>query len=293
MSTTQRSDLVLPTVLAEEMSKGIAGMEVFYGSGVFTVNPGLQAGSEQVGNDVVVPYFESIGKAQQVPAGGALTPKKLTMTSETGSVVHIGDAVSTSGWAQRAKSQGRDINEVAAEQLLAGFRAKVEDLMVDSLVTRAVAASMVHDGSAGTFDVTSIVNTQRKFADELASMGGIRLWAMSSKPYWDAASLSDSTGRPLLVNVAGEELMRLGGKPVMMSDRSTMQVASTSPQQYYTIAAKAGAGAIWFNENVVIESDRDSLADANFVIYHVYLVVHTYSVMNGGTKAGVASVKTL
>ena len=107
MSTTQRSDLVLPSILAEEFSKGIAGMEVLNGSGVFTVNPGLQAGINEVGNNVTVPYFESIGKAQSVPAGGALTPKKLTMSSETATVLHIGDAVSVAGWAKKAKQTGR------------------------------------------------------------------------------------------------------------------------------------------------------------------------------------------
>jgi len=292
MTTTQRSDVIYPSVLADEFSKGIAGLNVFNGSGVFTVNPGLQAGPKAVGNDVTVPYFESIGKAQQIPAGGALTPKKLTMSSETATVLHVGDAVSTSGWAARAKATGRDLYEVAREQLLAGFAATVEDLMVDRLITRAVAASMVYDGSAATFAVADIVGTQQKFGDELASSGGIRMWAMQSKPYWDAAQLADTTNRPLLVNVAGEDLARMGGKPVMLSDRSSLLVPSTSPQQYYTVAAKAGAGAIWYDTSVTIESDRDSLADNDLLIYHVYLVVHAYGTMAGGTKAGVAACKT-
>ncbi len=293
MATTQRDDLILPTILAEEFSKGIAGMEVFNGTGVFTVNPGLQAGIKNVGNDVTVPIFDSIGKAQQVPKGGALAPKKLTMSDETGEVIHLGDAVSISGWAARAKQTGRSLYDVAREQLVAGFYAKLEDVMVDRMIARAVAASMVYDGSADTFKVPAIVGLQKKFGDELAARGGLRMWGMQSKPYWDAAQLADSTGRPLLMQTAGEELQRLGGKPVMMSDRPSLLVPSTSPQQYYTLAAKAGAGAVWFNEGVVIEGDRDSLADDDLLIYHVYLVVHCYSVMPGGTKAGVAAAKSL
>jgi hypothetical protein len=103
MSTTERSDLILPSILAQEFSKGIAGMEVLQGSGIFTVNPGLQAGGTEVGNDVTVPYFDSIGKAQSLAVGAALTPKKLSMSSETGTVVHLGDAVSVGGWAAKAK----------------------------------------------------------------------------------------------------------------------------------------------------------------------------------------------
>jgi hypothetical protein len=293
MSVTQRSDLILPDVLAEEFSKGIAGMEVFNGSGVFTVNPGLQAGIREVGNDITVPYFESIGKAHQIAAGAALTPKKLEMSDETGTVIHIGDAVSISGWAQRAKATGRSLYDVAREQLVAGFHAKLEDLMVDSLIACAVAESMVYDGSAANFSITDIVETQKLFADELAARGGIRMWAMQSKPYWDAAQLADSTGRPLLTAVAGEELMRVGGKPVMMSDRDTLLVDGTSPQQYYSVAAKANAGAVWYNGNITIEGDRDALADNDLLIYHVYLVVHTYVTMPGGTKPGVAAAKSL
>lgn len=292
MSTTQRSDLVLPSILAEEFSKGIAGMEVLNGSGVFTVNPGLQAGSTEVGNNVTVPYFESIGKAQSVPAGGALTPKKLTMSSETATVLHVGDAVSVNGWARKAKQTGRDPYEVAVEQLLAGFQAKLEDVMIDSLVARAVAASMIYDGSAAIVSSTCLAEGQKVFGDELMSNGGIRLWVMNSKPYWDLATLADSTGRPLMVQVPGEELQRLGGKPVMLSDRSGYLVSGSSPQAYYTIGAKQNAGAVWFNGDVSIEMDKDILADDVVMAYHVYLVVHTYSVMPGGTKAGVGGFKS-
>lgn len=292
MSTTQRSDLVLPSILAEEFSKGIAGMEVLNGSGVFTVNPGLQAGSTEVGNNVTVPYFESIGKAQSVPAGGALTPKKLTMSSETATVLHVGDAVSVNGWARKAKQTGRDLYEVAVEQLLAGFQAKLEDVMIDSLVARAVAASMIYDGSAAIVSSTCLAEGQKVFGDELMSNGGIRLWVMNSKPYWDLATLADSTGRPLMVQVPGEELQRLGGKPVMLSDRSGYLVSGSSPQAYYTIGAKQNAGAVWFNGDVSIEMDKDILADDVVMAYHVYLVVHTYSVMAGGTKAGVGGFKS-
>ncbi len=292
MSTTQRSDLILPSILAEEFSKGIAGMQPLQGSGVFTVNPGLQAGQSEVGNDVTVPYFESIGKAQQVPTGGALTPKKLSMSSESATVIHLGDAVSVNGWAARAKQTGRDQYDIAREQLLAGFRAKLEDLMIDSLVARAVAKSMIYDGSGATVSTTDIVEGQKVFGDELASNGGIRLWVMNSKPYWDLASLVDTTNRPLMVNVPGEELARFGGKPVMMSDRSSYLVPASSPQAYYTIGAKQNAGAVWFNGNVTIEGDRDILSDDDVLAYHVYLVVHTYGCMPGGTKCGVGGFKS-
>ena len=293
MAITQTSDLVIPEILAEEFAKGIAGMNVLEGTGVFSVNPGLAQGSvDSIGEKVKVPYFESIGKAQTVPEGGALTPKRLSQGSEEGTLICLGDAVAIGDWAKRVKAQGKSLYTEAVRQLMAGFKASLEDKCMDALVARAVAGSMVYDGSSATFDVDAIVETQKLFGDELAMGGGIRLWAMQSKPYWDAATLADSTGRPLMVQTPGEDLMRIGGKPVAMSDRSSL-IAGSGPTKYYSVAAKQAAGAVWFNQSVQIETARDPLAGVDLIVYRVFLVVHAYSVMASGTKPGVAAAKTL
>lgn len=293
MPTTQKSDLIIPEVFAEEFVKGIAGMNVLNGSGVFSVNTGLQSGgSNGVGQDVTIPYFESIGKAQEIPAGGAITPKKQTMSQEKATVMHLGDAISMSGWAQRAKSTGRSLYDVGLEQLRAGLAAKLEDICMDRLVARATAASMIADETTNTFLRTTPAKVFKLFGDELELGGGPALWAMNSKVYWDAAGLEDTTNRTLFTPAQGEMLARLGGVPIRMTDRATI-LPTSSPQDYYSPLAKRGAGAIWIdNAAVSIEMDRDSLADADLLIYHVYLVVHVYSVMNGGTKPGVAMAKT-
>ena len=55
MSTTQRSNLIYPTVLQEEVVKGIAGMQIFGGSRAVVLNPSLQNGRNRVGADVTAP----------------------------------------------------------------------------------------------------------------------------------------------------------------------------------------------------------------------------------------------
>ena len=71
MATTQRSDLIYPTILQEEVIKGIAGVQVFNGSRAVVINPTLQGGADAFRNrrSVTVPYFNSIGKAQEIPEG--------------------------------------------------------------------------------------------------------------------------------------------------------------------------------------------------------------------------------
>ena len=167
MSTTQRSNLIYPTVLQEEVVKGIAGMQIFGGSRAVVLNPSLQNGRNRVGADVTVPYFDSIGKAQLIPDGGAVTPKRLAMSSESAVVIHLGDAVSINTLAGMA-TQGRDPYQVARDMLLAGLAAKLEDIIVQRLAARAVSASMVYDGSSGNVSVAAINGTCMGGAFELS-----------------------------------------------------------------------------------------------------------------------------
>lgn len=289
MSTTQRSNLIYPTVLQEEVVKGIAGMQIFGGSRAVVLNPSLQNGRNRVGADVTVPYFDSIGKAQLIPDGGAVTPKRLAMSSESAVVIHLGDAVSINTLAGMA-TQGRDPYQVARDMLLAGLAAKLEDIIVQRLAARAVSASMVYDGSSGNVSVAAINGTMQKFGDELVKPAPA-LWFAKSNVMWDISGLSDAMGRPLYVqNTSGIPSM-LGPVPLVMSDKPDL-VLGTSPETYYTMLVKEGAVAVWMDPAVTIEEDRDSLADDDLLVMHAYMLVHAYGCMAGGTKAGVAAMKT-
>jgi hypothetical protein len=74
MSTTNRSDLVLPSVLAEDILKGFSGKLTMRESGAMVVMMGLDAGAQHVGNTVTVPYYEDGGEAQEVLSAGTATP---------------------------------------------------------------------------------------------------------------------------------------------------------------------------------------------------------------------------
>lgn len=293
MASTQRSDLIYPDVLTEEVIKGIAsGMPVLNGSRAVIVNPGLQNGRGRVGSDIKVPYFTSIGKAQEIAEGGALTPKKLEQTSETGTVIHLGDAISVNALAEAVRASGRDVYQVANDMLLSGLAAKLDDICVSRAAARAVSSSMVYDGSAANVSSTAIVGTMKKFGDELTRPAPV-LWLATSGVTWDIAQLADSTGRPLYSANNGQAPAQINNIPIVMSDKSDLALGTT-PAQYYTLLVKEGAIAIWLDAaGISIEIDRDSLADDTLLVYHAYAVVHAYSTMAGGTKCGVAAMKTL
>lgn len=292
MSSTKRANLIYPEVLSEEVIKGLPGMNVFSGSKAIVINPGLQNGRARVNTDVRVPYFTHMGKAQVVPEGAALTPKKLEMSSEQGTIIHMGDAVSVNALAEAVRATKRSIYDVARDMMLSGLAATIDDVVIQRMIARAVATSMVHDGSAANISPEAIISTMKLFGDELTKPPPA-LWAMNSSVLWDVASIKDSTGRPLYVQNAGTAPSAINNVPIQMSDKSDLLVASSSPQEYYSLLAKEGAVAVWIDAGgITIEEDRDSLADDTLLVYHAYMVIHAYGTMAGGTKAGVAAMRT-
>jgi hypothetical protein len=291
MATTYRSDVILPDILAEEVMKGFTGKLLLNGTDAVVMNPGLQAGRQEVGNTVTIPYFEDIGEAEQVPENGAGSLDNLTQSSETATVVRFFKGVSMTMLAQIAKNQGRDLMDVAVEKLRLAFVRGLDTLCLSRALSRAASASMEHDGTAANVSTTSIVETLKLFGEDLDDDNALAIWGMNPKVYWDAATLADSTGRALFVPAQGERLARVGGVQVRMTAKTDMTVAG-SPTTYKSPLIKRGAIAVWFNENVRFDIERDPTADVDMVMGNMYCVVHAYSTMPGSTHAGVAVMKT-
>lgn len=289
MATTQRSDLILPSILAEDVLKGFAGKLVLASSGALVMNPGLQAGPENVGNTVTVPYFEDGGEAQQIAENGAISLEKVTQSSETSTVVRFGKGFSMTALSRMAKAQGLDIYDVAREMIQLAFARAIDTLCYTRALARA-SGSMEYDGSAATVSTTAIVETLKLFGEELDD-SQLAVWAMNPKPYWDAAQLADSTGRTLYTDVQGGRLSQIGGAPVRMTAKSDMVVAG-SPNTYKNLLCKRGSMIAWINESPTIDVVRDATADVDMLVANLYAVIHAYGTMPGGTKPGVAVMKT-
>lgn len=291
MATTQRSDLILPDILAEEVMKGFTGKLLMSGTGAIVMNPGLQASSDSVGNTVTVPYFEDVGEAEIVPEGGAGTLDKLTQSSETATVVRLFKGISMTRLARIAKTSGRDIYEVGAEVIRVAFVRAIDTLALQRALAAATAGSMEHDGTSANVTATAIVETLKLFGEDLDDDNALAVWGMNPKVYWDAASLADTTGRTLFTPAQGERLARVGGVQVRMTGKTDMIVAG-SPTTYKSPLIKQGAIAAWTTDMPVIDIERDPTADVDMVIANMYAVVHAYSVMPGSTRPGVAVMKT-
>lgn len=191
---TQTSNLILPEVLAPEVMKGFAGRLFMASTGALTIVPGLIAGRNEVGNDITVPMIEDSGEAEEVAENAAGTPTRITMSSETGTVVRLYKGISMTVLSRNAKMYGRDIYDVAQEQIAMAFARKLERIAIARALARASGSSMVYDGSGAAFSTTHVVESLKKFGEELDD-GQLACWAMNPVPYWAAATLADSTGR--------------------------------------------------------------------------------------------------
>lgn len=290
MALTQRSDLILPDIVAEEVIKGFSGKLALANSGAIVLNPTLALGANEVNNTITVPYVEDSGEAQTLTESAAGSLDKITMSSETATVVRFFKGFSMTYLAQVAKSLGRDINEIAAEHIAMAYARAIDTLATQLAVARAAASSMEHDGTSANINTSAIVETLKLFGEELDD-SQLAVWAMNPKPYWDAAQLADSTGRTLYTDVASGRLASLGGAPVRMTAKSDLVVAG-SPTTYKSLLCKRASILAWINPQVRIDVERDALADVDMVIGNMYAVIHAYSVMPGGTKPGVAVLKT-
>jgi len=291
MATTLRNDLFIPEIIAEEVMKGFSGKLTMAASGAIVTNPSLEVGGrDRVGNTVTVPYVNDGGEADELPEGAAGSLDKLTMSTETAPVRRLYKAFSMTSLARDAKSTGRDANELAAEMLRSAFARKIDTIAMQVALTRATAGSMEYDGTAGLINPSVIVETLKLFGEELDD-SQLAVWAMNPKPYWDAAQITDSTGRALYTDVVGGRLSQLGGAPVRMTAKSDLVVAG-SPTTYKNLLIKRAAILAWLNPSVKIDIDRDPTADVDLIIGNMYCVVHAYGTMPNGTKPGVAVLKT-
>lgn len=282
MTKTTKSNVFIPQVLADVLSAVFVGKKALHGTGAVVMNPGLS--SSNMGEKVQVPYFNSLGEFEIVANDGdALTPAQLTSAADESTVQHAGKAFEITRWAQMAAA-GDPYQEAATQMAEGALR-----IFDKTLITAASTTSLTLDitgRTTKTWHWDAYVDAKLKWGDEQENIAMI---VCHSKVYGDMLKEKDSTGRPLLVDPMKEgELARYGGIPVMVSDRCTVNAGT--PNTYETLVVKKGALALWYNDGIGVETDKDILADSTVAATHVYFVAHLYRRCAGGTKPGVVKV---
>ncbi|GEM44823.1 phage major capsid protein [Deinococcus cellulosilyticus] len=283
MAKTTKAQLFIAQVLADTLSATFAGRKALYGTGAVVTNPGLS--SETLGEKVQVPYFNSLGEFETLANDGdALTPAQITSAADESTVQHAGKAFEVTNWAQMAAVG--DPYQEAANQMAEGAYRTFDKALITAASTTSLSLDITGRATK-TWHWDAYVDAKLKWGDEQEN---IELIVCHSKVYGDMLKEKDADGRPLLVDPRDGKLPRYGGIPVMVSDRCTVNAGA--PNTYESLVLKKGALALWYNDGIGVETDKDILVNSIVAAVHVYFVAHLYRRCAGGTKQGVVKVVT-
>ena len=190
LSMTRSTDLVYSTeILQVAVAGAYAGMIALAGTKAVIMNPTLPSNGTG-GAKISVPYFNTLGEFAVIGTeGDAVTPTKLTETSETANIQHAALAFEQSIFAQIVQDPRSDAYLEAARQIqIAGAR------LADSQLITAASASLpamtkdVYNASAPrTLDYDLMVDGKMLWGDEQSK---IALMVVHSKTFLPVSSRS-------------------------------------------------------------------------------------------------------
>jgi hypothetical protein len=298
MAVTKRSDLIYVDQLQEAVQAYFLGKKALWGTGVAVQNSTLPSigpdGSKLKGGDTIrVPYFDPIGELEDVTEAQALTPAKLTETSETATVTHSGKAGEITAWAQLT-AQFSDPYAELARQFGDAWMRRIDKGLID----KAVLTTLTNDlsgntGAAALISLDGIFDTAQKWNDEQPDNPSEMLLVLHSKVYGDARKLKDTDGRPLFTDPTVDfPLPRMAGIPVKVSDRITVTGSGANSAVYTNLLCKRSAMAAWVNGTPEILQGTDILSHSQITALHTYWVTHLYKRPSNGSLPGVIGFKT-
>lgn len=299
MAHTIRSDLIVPEVLEEAVRGEFAGMKALYGTGAAVVSsrgwPDARGGDE-----ITIPYFGTIGEFEDLAASEddgageipALTPAKLSMTSETATVAHSGKAFEITEWARIAASYADPYAE-AARQIRVGLERLADSKLLVQANATTLSSNVYNASTPVTASWTEILKARFLFNDE---QDDLALIVMHSEVALQLLQEVDGNSRPIWENVlqTGVIPANILGIAVKISDRATKTEEAGgvgTPASYNTLLLKRNSLAFWFNGGQPeIQTDKDILADSTVAALHVYYAAHRYTRLAGSTLTGVAKL---
>lgn len=238
MARTTKDDVIIPQIFTEAVQAAFAQANAFQGSGLATtgavaINDSFGGDANTVGSEVRVPYFGTLGEFTNNPDGSAVTPAKVSMTSELATVSRDSLAFEVTRWGSRAA--GADVYEEGARQIVVAAQRAMDRRVIDACVAAGGLVHSVYDvGSPVKLNYDVMVDAKMLWGDEQDDVVAL---AVHSKTLADLYKLRDSSGLPILTNPVDGGLPRFLGVPTVVSDRlpltgssmGSVSSAGTSP----------------------------------------------------------------
>jgi len=221
MAITLASDVVDFQILTDAVQGQFAQKNALIGSaltssGAIAVEgtfPGQGAGV--IGQQVEVPYFGTLPAFVNNPDGTSITPSKLGMVSELGTVARSSLAFQASTWARG--SAVADPYAEAARQAEVQATRRMEEL----IITSAATSPELYDLTSAATDVLTYEGLVYALAETLGE-DFVQGAAVAIHPLTAAglATQKDSAGNFLLTNPQDGTVPRLFGIPLVISGRT-------------------------------------------------------------------------
>jgi hypothetical protein len=253
MARTTKSDVLIPEIFTQAIQAEFAQKGIFKGSmlvnmGAAVADGSFGGGASAIGETVKVPYFGTMGDFEEnIADGTAATPKKISQTEESCTVVRDTLAFEVTRWGQNAK--GGDAYVEAARQVVMATQRAMDKRLITAAasVASGLTKSVFSTSAPKTLDYDLLVDGLTMWGDEQDDVVGM---VVHSRVLSDLYKLRDANGNPFLTQMQDGGLPRFMGIPVGTSDRcpvtgsamgSVTETGTTPPDIAVTTNTPLGA----------------------------------------------------
>lgn len=270
---TLSTDLIDIPVVAEAVIDNMRQNFAF--TGIVSVEETVLEG----GSKIVVPKYNSVGRATRLAETDVLQPQKLTMTSAEVAVREAGQAISFTNVA--LKTGFGDPLGAAVKQLSSAMSARIEfDLVEEALRTAADDAPLSATAS-GPLNWASLVSGFSKFsANGIRSLAGI---VVNPTRYYELLNDADVMADARAAGYGATEAkdVSIAGVKVLMSEELNELDPTVS-----AVLLKKDALSLYWNSKPIVEMDKDIMAR------HIGLAITSLYAVNRTSNEGVVVLKS-
>jgi len=245
-STTLKSDLIIPEVLADMIAGEFQGNLAIARSDMVRVAENLMASG---GDSVKIPRWSAISDADDLTEDQALVAEVLGTGADTADVVGAGKLVEISDQALLA-AHGDPLREIARQYGILIAR-KIDAALVEEAETTTLSKTV-----EAAIDADAIIDAKAKFGDAQTDLAGLILHSeqyaalLKNDDFKSSAVYGDLNGA-LATGAVGSIL----GMPVFVSDRVT--VTEGTPDSYTALLVKRGALGLFYARTPQVEVQRN------------------------------------
>ena len=275
MAITSSDDLFVPEIATEIATASFPDMLALGFPGAPFVRPFPPQNRLGKGSMVKFPRYDALSAMDALAPSGSLTPEVLSSSIDEapvrvfGKAVEIDDFADLEGEGDHSAEIGRQIARLAAEK-------------VDSVLIEVAEAAGIEETSynAQTITYDTLVGAMvDNWGDKAWSMvGGLVLHSKVAGDAmkldeWKSADFPGNGGMGFADRAPQAPIGMLGGVPVYVSDRLTVNTSAT-PDTYNNLILKRGALGLKFQRQLLVETDRDILGKDTVIAADVRFAAH-------------------